>query len=443
MNIQTQVAIIGGGLSGLTAAYQLRKGGKQVQVLELSDRAGGVIRSERVDGFDLDLGPNSLVVNPFLEEWIRELHLEPFQLDAAAVSKNRYLVRDKVLHALSPHPVKLLQSPYLSWTAKGRILTERFRPRGTSPEESVSAFFTRRLGREISEYIADPVFSGIYAGDIDRLSLNEVLPVLAQWEKQFGSLTKGAFKQKGALKGRGRIVNFSGGLQRLTDALAAPLGGALQLNASIKEIQSTGEGYSIGYVQNGVGNVLEASALIYTAPAYTLPGLSWFSDIAAITGTIQYAPIRTVHVAVNSGALQLPEGFGFLVPSREGLSLLGCIFTSAIFPSKAPEGSTLLTLMLGGAHRADDLLQHPDKLQERALEELSQILHIHSGLKVLHGQTWPRAIPQKNVGYGLVQQSLEAFEKTHPHFYFAGNTVSRVSVGDTMQYAAEIASRLL
>lgn len=440
MSKQVEVVVVGAGLAGLTTAYQLQKNGKSVLVLECSDRAGGVVHSKRVDGFELDLGPNSLVLTPFLEEWIRELNLEGYLLTAESGSKNRYLIKDKRLYALSPHPLKLMKSPYLSWKAKARILTERFRSTGGASDESVAQFFTRRLGKEITEYMADPIFSGIYAGDISRLSVNEVLPILVQWEKQFGSLTKGVFQRKEALKGRGRIVNFSGGLQRLTNALAAPLSERLQYGAMIQQIHATEKGYSIQYAQNGANHLMEAETVIYAAPSHTLPGLAWFSRIADTAQSIQYAPVRTVHVSVPTLALTLPEGFGFLVPSAEGLSLLGCIFTSSIFPSKAPEGHTLLTLMLGGAHKAGDLLSHPGQLEEKALEELAQILYIKSGLRVLHGQTWKKAIPQKNVGYQEVRQALEAFEKAHPGFYFVGNAVSGVSVGDTMEYAVKVAS---
>jgi oxygen-dependent protoporphyrinogen oxidase len=508
---KADVVVIGGGLAGLTAAYQLKKRGIDVRVLESSSRTGGVVSSIRVDGFELDLGPNSLVLTPALEGWIKELKLETARLDAAASSKRRFLIKDKTLFALSPHPIKLLKSPYLSWGAKGRILTERFRGRSTgsgrsggmefggtasggtesggtgmfaggmsedeslASDESVASFFTRRLGREISDAIADPIFSGIYAGDIDLLSVNEVLPRMVQWEREYGSLTKGVFRQKEAMKSGRTIINFAGGLEQLTKALAAPLEGAIYTKTLVENITSGPRGYRVTYQREAVGQnkeaggqdgsgrdgseqdrseqdgraydgsaqILEAKHLIYAAPAYSLPSLPWFAELKEAASAISYASVRTVHLALRREDLELPDGFGFLVPTREHLSLLGCIFTSAIFPSKSPEGSVLLTLMLGGAHRADDLRQDADKLQETALKQLQEILHISSPVRVLHEQTWLKAIPQKNRGYAQIKQSLRAFEQAHPGFYFAGNAISGVSVGDTMEYATQVARSIL
>ena len=456
MSEKAGAIIIGAGLAGLTAAYQLQKKGVEVRVLESAPVVGGVIRSLSVDGFELDLGPNSLVLTPSLEKWVAELGLDAFRLDASAAGKQRFLVRDKTLHALSPHPVKLLKSPYLSWGAKAGILTERFRAAGApvAPaagvpgEETVAAFFTRRFGKEVTAAIADPIFSGIYAGDIHRLSIREVMPKMVAWEKEYGSLTKAVLKNKAAMKGGRAIVSFTGGLGRLTDALAAPLGERVRTGVRVTGIttshgeptaQASPEAcYSVTYFHDGIEHTLSAPYLIYTAPLHTLTSIPWFAPVKPASEAVVYAPVRTLHLAVSKDGLDLPPAFGFLVPSREHLSILGCIFTSAIFPSKAPEGYALLTVMLGGAHQGADLLRDEDGFQAAAIRDLKEILHISSDIRVLHGQTWTKAIPQKNIGYGEIKESLLAFQGAHPGFFFAGNGVSGVSVGDTMDYAVDL-----
>ena len=448
MSEKAGAIIIGAGLAGLTAAYQLQKKGVEVRVLESAPVAGGVIRSLSVDGFELDLGPNSLVLTPSLEKWVAELGLDAFRLDASAAGKQRFLVRDKALHALSHHPVKLLKSPYLSWGAKGKILTERFGASAAGGEETVAAFFTRHFGKEVTAAIADPIFSGIYAGDIHRLSIREVMPKMVAWEKEYGSLTKAVLKNKAAMKGGRAIVSFTGGLGRLTDALAAPLGERVRTGVRVTGIatshgepaaQASPEAcYSVTYFQEGIAHTLSAPYLIYTAPLHTLASIPWFAPVKQASEAVVYAPVRTLHLAVSKAGLDLPPAFGFLVPSREHLSILGCIFTSAIFPSKAPEGYALLTVMLGGAHQGADLLRDEDGFQAAAIRDLKEILHISSDIRVLHGQTWTKAIPQKNIGYGEIKESLLAFQGAHPGFFFAGNGVSGVSVGDTMDYAADL-----
>ncbi|TDW95738.1 protoporphyrinogen oxidase [Dinghuibacter silviterrae] len=415
-----KIVVVGGGAAGLTAAFELHKAGRQVVVLESSPRVGGVIASKTMGGFDLDLGPNSLVCTPALQARIDALGLGQDVLEAASVSKNRYLVKDRTLYALSPHPVKLLKSPYLSWGAKSRIFTERFRAKGGGGDESVGAFFARRFGREITEAVVDPIFSGIYAGDIARLSLEQVLPVAGRWEQTYGSVIKGMMKEKETLKGGRKIINFKGGLQRLTDALAAPLAGNIHTGVAVSDIRFEGDRFLVTHS----GGILEADRVIYTGPPGVLAGVP-----------VDYASVRTLHVTVPEDALDLPPGFGFLVPSRERLALMGCIFTSSIFPSKAPEGQALLTLMTGGAHHAGEQVED---LQERALDDLKAILRVRGTLRVLHGQTWRSAIPQKNLGHAQVLATLKAYEDAHPGFYFAGSAVSGVSVGDTMEYAAKV-----
>jgi len=441
MNKRTEVTIIGGGAAGLTAAYDLHKKGRKVVVLEAAERTGGVIASRHVEGFDLDLGPNSLQVTTALEELIKALGLESAVLEAAPVSRNRYLVKQKRLYALSPHPLALLKSPYLSLAAKGRLLTERFRPKGGSEDQSVGAFFARRFGHEICQAMVDPIFSGIYAGDIDKLSLEQVLPIAARWEKTYGSVTKGLLQEKGALKTGRRVINFEGGLERLVSALAAPVSAFIETNARVTDVRSTAGGYRVTYARGGEDHVLESSHLIWAAPLNTLAGLSLFEGLRGTFGEVDYASVRVLHVALPQDNLRLPAGFGFLVPSRERLSLLGCIFSSSVFPSKAPQGQVLLTVMTGGAHQAAAV--ESQVLERDALNDLRDILHIQGEVRVLHAHTWNRAIPQKNLGYAWLLQVLEAFEQSHPRFRFVGSALSGVSVGDCMAYASQAAAAIL
>jgi protoporphyrinogen/coproporphyrinogen III oxidase len=262
--------------------------------------------------------------------------------------------------------------------------------------------------------------------------------MLPRWEQTYGSVTKGLFREKDAFKKGRKIINFRGGIETLTQALSAPLSGRIHTGSAVQHIAAGDDGFTIDYRQGREDHQYKVTHVIYTAPLHTLPGISWFDAVKEVASKVVFAPVRTLHLTVPQEALQMPDGFGFLVPSREQLSLLGCIFTSAIFPAKAPEGSALLTVMIGGAHRAGDLLTDPASLETKALTDLRDILHIRGDIRVLHGQTWARAIPQKNRGYDNIMQSLSAFEQAHPGFRFAGNGVSGVSVGDTMEFAAKV-----
>ncbi len=447
INKPSSALIIGGGIAGLTAAYTFLKNGVPVQMLEASPQVGGVIQTRHKDGFELDLGPNSLVLTPFLKELISELGLDAVLVEAAVVAKNRYLVKKRVLHALSPHPLKLLKSPYLSWGAKWRILTEKFRaPRDASKdgtEESIQQFITRRFGAEVSAALADPIFSGIYAGDIRQLSIEQVLPMLPRWEKEFGSITKALMSQKETLKGGRKIINFKGGLGMLSNALASRLEGCIQTSVSVGSIVQTGSGFKVSYSSQGQERVTEAQALIYAAPLYSLSTLDFFASMAKVSSHVAFSPVRTLHVAIPQGQASIPDGFGFLVPTQEELGLLGCIFTSGIFPEKAPQGWSLLTLMLGGAHQADMVRNDHASLDQLALVDLKEILKVTAAPRILSGTTWTKAIPQKNLGYDHMLKEIGRFEQAHPGFRFAGNGVSGVSVGDTMEFAAKVVHSMI
>ncbi|MCW3467397.1 protoporphyrinogen oxidase [Chitinophaga nivalis] len=443
---QQPVVIIGAGISGLSIAYELQKQQVPYLLLEASDHTGGVLQSFHQDGFELDAGANTLAASPELLAFIRELGLEQDILEAGAASKKRFLVRNNQLHGVSPHPVKILGSAYLSRAAKWRLFTERFRkaaaPQG---EETVTDFVSRRFNKEIADYVFDPVLSGIYAGNPDLMSIGEVLPALPRWEKEYGSVTKGLMKDRGAMGGR-KIISFKGGNQRLTNRLQELLTTPVRFNCTVDTISVSAGGYTIQATENGAATTLQAANIIFTAPAYrTAQQINTLdTHTAALLQQVHYPRMGVLHLGFEAAAMQQPlEGFGFLVPNAEKKHFLGAICNSAIFPAKAPQGKMLLTVFVGGArqeHYFDEI--GAAALQTQAIAEIKSLLQLSAGPVLQRFSEWKQAIPQLNVGHAKLRSAVTAFEKKYPGLYISGNYLQGVAIPALLQHAATLAASL-
>lgn len=440
--MQTKPVIIAGaGIAGLSIAYELQQKGIPYEIMEASSRAGGVIRSLHVDGYELDAGPNSLAASPEFMAYVDQLGLQDQVLEASAASKNRFLVRNNRLHAVSPHPLKILQSDYMSAGAKWRLFTERFRkPQPPEGEESVSSFVTRRFGKEINEYLFEPILSGIYAGNPDLMSVAEVLPMLPQWEKKYGSVTKGLLQNKSAMGGR-KIIAFKGGNATLADRLQSLLTGKIRFNCAVTGITRGADDYILQFTENGNTSMLNVDRVIFTTPAYStataIHGLD--ASLATHLSEIPYPRMGVLHLGFGAAAAaKAPEGFGFLVPNASRKHFLGAICNSAIFPSRVPAGKTLFTVFVGGA-RQEQLFDElgPEKLQQTVVKELMELLGLTTPPEMQRFSEWSKAIPQLNVGYAATRQQIRFFEQRYPGIRLAGNYVTGVAVPAIIQAAKQ------
>lgn len=438
--------IAGAGIAGLSLAYELQKRNVPYVILEAGHESGGVVHSFVKDGFELDAGPNSIGATPATMAFIREIGLEHEMMEAAAVSKNRFLVRHNRLHPISPNPVKILSSPYLSGGAKWRLFTERFRAaQPSAEEESVASFIQRRFNREICDYLFDPILSGIYAGDPARLSIQEVLPFLPRWEKEYGSVTKGLFKNKAVMGGR-KIVAFKGGNNKLVKHLQSLLTTPVRFNSRITAVERSAAGYNVQYNANGQTETIQAARLVFTTPAYATAAILQELDatFAQLLKGIIYPRMGVLHLGFERAAVQnMPEAFGFLVPRAAGLHFLGAICNSEIFPSRAPQGKVLLTVFTGGVQQEHYFDEMSDEaLQQKILGELGTLLQLNQPPVMQHFSRWEKAIPQLNIGHRQVRTAAQAFEERFPGIYISGNYMSGVAVPAILQHAGGLAERL-
>nr|WP_295876034.1 protoporphyrinogen oxidase [uncultured Chitinophaga sp.] len=444
---QKPVLIIGAGISGLSIAYELQKREVPYLVLEAAGHSGGVIQSFNKEGFELDAGPNTIAATPETMAFLQEIGLEQEILPAAAASRNRFLVRNNRLHAVSPHPLKIMGSDYISRGSKWRLFTERFRkPAPVQGEETVTHFVERRFNKEIADYLFDPILSGIYAGNPDQMSIAEVLPALPRWEREYGSVTKGLMKEKGVMAGR-KIISLAGGNQTLTRRLQERLQTPVRFQTTVKKIEIAPDGgYHVLCEGQGGAAVLEADRIILTTPAYTAARQLAALDegLAALLQQVHYPRMGVLHLGFDANALPQPlEGFGFLVPHAEKLHFLGAICNSAIFPHKAPAGKLLLTVFTGGSrqeHYFDEL--GVAQLQETVVSEVRSLLGLTAGPVMQHFSFIQQAIPQLNTGHAKLRAAVAAMEHNYPGIWLKSNFVQGVALPALIQHAASLADKL-
>lgn len=455
LTIKTDVIILGGGISGLSTAYFLRRNGLNVRVLEKQERAGGSISTYLRDGFLIDRGPNStLDTTPILHLLFRDLQIEDEVEYANEKASNRYIVRNGKLQKLPMNPLAFFASGLFSVRAKLGLLRELFvKPADPGQDESLAEFVVRRLGREFLDYAIDPFVSGVYAGVPEALSVRSAFPKLWELEQSYGSLIKGALlgarkrrKRAEASKQKARLLSFRKGMQTLTDALSAHLKEDLHLGVSVQKILPTAEGYEIHARTKHEMAKFCARRLVFAIPAHTLAELPVGFDfpIREALRRIPYPPVTMVFFGYNGNPSPRPlDGFGFLVPRAERRQILGTIWSSSIFSGRAPVGGAAFTTFVGGTRQPEIALLPDERLREIVLKELKDLLGVTQKPDVVEIARWEKAIPQYNVGHGEVVRAIEAFEDNHPEIFVSGNFRGGISVSDCIKNAFELSRKLV
>ena len=445
------VAVVGAGVAGLTAAYRLRQRGMRVVVYESGDRPGGVVRTERRDGYLADLGPGSLSVpGPAVASLLDDLGLRGSLLPASPEARHRYVVRRGRLLPVPTSPPELLTTRLLSNTAKLAVFGEPLVEAGDSPlEESVAGFVRRRFNQEILDYIANPLVAGIYAGDPEQLSMRYALPRVFAMEQAHGSVVKALIQRARARRGGDEpagddaLVSLRDGLQELTDGLARELGSAIRLRAAATQIRRGPKGWT-------VGAAFQASELydgvVHAAPAHCSDDIDFAFEGAERLRTIAsipHPPVAVLALGFRREEVAHPlDGFGFLVPEVERRHVLGVLFSSTVFAGRAPEGHVLLTAFAGGVRNPDLAHADPNTVTARVLDDLRALLGSRGEPTFRAAQLWPRAIPQYTLSHGRYRDIMEDVERRHPTLALAGSYRDGVALGDVIARADQAAARL-
>lgn len=450
-----QYVVVGGGISGATLLHSLASGGADVLLLERGERLGGVIRSDRFSDGLIERGPNTLQTgNEYLESLIAELGLTDQIVTADTAAHHRYILRGGELIAVPSNPRTFIETPLISVKGKLRLLREWFSKPNVQGDrdESIASFVERHFGREPLTYAVDPLVSGIYAGDPQKLSLRHTLPLLAELERTDGSILKGMMrrgkerKRSGEARTKRSMFSFRGGLQSIPDAIERKWGEKIICGADVKPLERSEDGWRVVAVREGGIEVIRAENVVLAVNAPVAAELiePVGEKLSESLRQIPYAPVSLVYLLYDRSAIAHPlDGFGLLVPGVEERGVLGTIFSSTIFPSRVPEGKALLTLFVGGMRRPELAEQSSEALVALARDEAASILSISRAPEMSEVTRWPTAIPQYTVGYDRILAGLEEGESNLPGLHLLGSYRGGVSVPDCVKSACELADMLL
>lgn len=443
-----KIAVIGGGLSGLAAAYQTQLQGAETVVYEASERFGGAIRTSQQDGFLLEGGADSILNE---KPWARELAVELGLADqiVETVPENRftYIVRSGQLlpvpegfRLLAPQRLRpFLRSPLLSLGGRLRVAMEMVIPRRKkTSDESLASFVRRRLGKECLDRLAQPMAAGIYTADAEELSMQATMPAFLELEQRYGSVVRGLRARREPVAQGPRyslFFNFKGGTQTLLDALAARLRN-LRMNCPVGELRRADPGWTVD------GEPYDAVVLALPAPQAAR--LLQPVDLAAssLLGGIEYLSSATVNLIYSEDVLSKHVGYGFVVPAIEGLSTLACTYSHLKWPQRAPAGAALLRGYVGGALDPDIVELEDNELSWHVRRDLQKLLGISA--RPLHTvvQRHRKAMPCYRVGHLQRVEEIEGRLAQLPGLELAGNALTGVGIPDVVRRAREVARRL-
>jgi len=448
------IAVIGAGISGLTAAYWLQKKGYRVTVLEKNASPGGTMESVFENGFLFDRGPNTgLDTTPLIRQLVEDVGLGKEMVYASKISDKRYILREGKLHPLPMNPAAFIKTSLFSWKAKLRLLCEPFIPKSRDGYyQSMADFVIRRLGREFLDYAIDPFVSGVSAGDPNKLSVKSAFPRLYRLEEVYGGLIRGAVlgarerkRNPEQSKQSAQMFSFLRGMQSLPAAIAQTLGDAVRLNADVHSIQHTGDEFIVGYSVKGAAETFQADAVVLTIPSYAASEIIRPIDrqCSEHLDAVYYPPVALLYAVYKKQDIVQPlDGFGFLIPSKEQRQFLGAIWNSVIFPNRTGGDYAAFTLFIGGA-RAPELCELPQQnLETLILPQFQKIMRISAPPVYTAFRLWERAIPQYNIGYIEHERYFEQFENTHPGLFLGGNYRGGIAVGDCIKNADAICRRV-
>ncbi len=462
MSNRVEALVVGAGISGLATAYGLQKSGVAVRVLEASPRPGGVIQSIQREGYLLERGPQSFSGNGVITSICKDLGILEERV-LADPKASRYVLINGKLRAVPMGP-GLLASPFLGGGTRAAILRDIFgKSESPEPDESVAAFIHRKFSDTLLDRLVGPFVSGIYAGDPEKLSLRAAFPILYEAEKSAGSIIRGAFKivkhRKAARRGapqssreKPTLQTFRNGNETLITAIAGKLGDRLTCGTEVTRIESlpaSQEPHSPRFRVTIRGlrgeETLEVERLVLSVPTETASEL--LSDVdggfSEQLGPIAYSGVVVVSLGYAKQDIENPlAGFGFLVPRSSGLSILGSVWNSSLFPGRAPEGHVLLTSFVGGATNPGAIQQTPESLAAQVHHELKPMLGIRKDPAFTNVTIWQRAIPQYNLGHSARIAAANALRARYPGLYFSGNYLTGPAIGTCVEQALKVADEV-
>lgn len=446
-----KIAIIGGGLTGLSLAFKLQQFGIPYLLFEKNKALGGVIKTIKKDGFVYEQGPNTGVISTVEAVELFEVSNCPVEI-ANPDAANRWILKAGRWTALPGGFWGGVSTPLFSFKDKLRLLAEPFRKKGDNPMETLSELVVRRMGRSFLDYAVDPFISGIYAGDPDQLITKYAMPKLYQLEQDYGSFIKGAIKKSRLPKTEMEkkvtkaVFSAQGGLHKLTESVVANLNTeALHTDSELIKVSKTDRGYQLKVKQGNKFNTFEVTRVVTTSGGNYLKNLFDFIEPESFKPILQLRYAKIVQLAVGFekwDGIRL-NAFGGLIPEKENRQLLGVLFPGSIFTNRTPEGGALMSVFMGGIKKPALYEKTDDEIKAIALQELRSLFNDEDLTPDLFELfRYRQAIPQYDSSSPDRLKAIETIEKAYPGIYLAGNIRDGIGMADRIKQGFQIAETI-
>ncbi len=450
-----KVGIIGGGISGVSLALKLgllKEQGKDIDIvlLESADRLGGTINSIHKDGYVIESGTNGFLDSkPFTLEVFESAGLKEKLVRSNDMARIRYIQRYGKLQKLPEGAGSFLKSKLLTFSGKMRIAKEFFVPqKKDNSDETLAHFAERRLGKEALDFLIGPMVSGVFAGDPDKMSLQSCFPVIYDLEKTYGGLIKGMFKKPKKKSGPagpgGALTSYEGGMGEAVKDLARVAeskGVKIYLESPVENIvKQDGR-----YIVTSSNKEYEFDVVAICTPAYAsgkfLQELD--NELASTLLSIPYAPMFVAGLGFNNEDIADDlHGFGYLIPKKENMRILGALWTSSMFPMQAPSGKKFLRIMAGGDTNHELMNKSEEELLKICIEDVTKVLGVKKEPNMVQCFKVLKAIPQYHVGHREKVAKIEEITSKLGNIYIGGNVLYGIGLNDCTKTSKIIAEKI-
>ena len=439
-----KIAIVGGGISGLSTAFYIKKERPDVKItlFEKESALGGKMMTKETEGFLFEEGSNGFLSNkPDTLELVKQSGSEELLMRSSDNARVRFIYKD-ALHQLPESPAAFLKTPLLSTLGKLRVAGEIFIPaKKDDSDETLQSFGYRRVGKEMTDAFLDPMVAGIFASSPDKISVNAAFPAVVKLEKEYGGLFKGMMKKKKKDAGPGGVLmSFKGGVSSFIDSLANSLNIEINKTSAIEELEKTQSGYAL-HVE---GKKREFDTVILSTPAYESAKIVRQIDeeLSEMLDDIEYSPISVVGLGYNELSHSL-KGFGLLCTSSAKKDVLGVLWDSSIFSDRAEKNKKSLRVMIGGQRSPDLALKSEEELKNLAIKGVKETMGIDELPNVSYVKQWKRGIPNYRVGHLRRMDRLFDRLKEHKGLYLSSNAYFGVGLNDCVANSKKVAQQVI
>lgn len=442
-----KIAVIGAGITGLVSAWKLQKSGIDVEIFERRAEPGGSIKTVQNGDWQLEYGPNTILLKDRqVAEFLTQIGLSGEKTVANPDANKRFIVKQGKLEPLPSSLLSAFQTPLFSLRGKLRVLAEPFIPKNRDRDQSVAEFVKRRLGEDVLDYALNPFVAGIYANRPEELSLRHAFPMMDNLEQEYGSLIWGAVaggkkrKEDNSRVDR-ELISFDKGLQQLPKSIAAQIN-HVHLNHEVQSIQKVEDKWK---VLTSLGEFGPYDRVVLNAPLYKFNKelIPIREDQLNRLYKVNYPPLSVMLLGFKKQDVEHElDGFGFLVPEKENRNILGALFSSTLFDNRAPDGSHLLTVFIGGGRQPELAEKDSEELLELVLEELRELIGLTGEPEFKDHIYWPKSIPGYHIGYDEILETIAEIEEEHEGLILAGNYRNGISVPDCIKNGLDLGDRI-